>query len=99
MINPFEVIKSTEQAYHLVPGSLIGHRRTKTVTEARAIAMWFTRQVTPYSWNEIGDHFDKDHTTIIHNCRKIDRLLKNHGKTYAECVIMKLYDQFKEQIA
>jgi len=70
MINPFDIMKQTEQAYHLKPGSLVHHKRTKTVAEARAVAMYLTRHLTTYSFLEIADHFDRDHTTVIHNCKK-----------------------------
>ena len=45
---------------------------------ARQIAMYLTRQLTSHSYPDIGSQFGgKDHSTIIHAIRKIERLLED----------------------
>jgi chromosomal replication initiator protein len=40
--------------------------------------MYLARQLTSASYPEIGDRFGgKDHSTIIHAIRKIDKLMEN----------------------
>ncbi|MCY4613190.1 MAG: chromosomal replication initiator protein DnaA [Nitrospira sp.] len=52
-------------------------RRTKTVVHPRQIAMYLCRELTDASFPEIGREFGgKDHTTIIHACRQIEKALE-----------------------
>jgi len=50
-------------------------KRYKALVMARQIAMYLTRQMTSLSYPDIGEHFGgKDHSTIIHAIRKIEKL-------------------------
>ena len=52
-------------------------RRTKTVVHPRQIAMYLSRELTDASFPEIGREFGgKDHTTIIHACRQIEKAME-----------------------
>ena len=52
-------------------------RRTKTVVHPRQIAMYLSREMTDASFPEIGREFGgKDHTTIIHACRQIEKAME-----------------------
>lgn len=47
--------------------------RSKTIALPRQIAMYLARELTDHSFPEIGDNFGgRDHTTILHGCRKIE---------------------------
>lgn len=94
MINPLDIMKQTEQAYHLKHGSLIKHKRTKTIAEARAVAMYLMRCINNYSFMEIADYFDRDHSTVMHNCKKIVNILQEGYNNNTQCTIMKLIDNF-----
>jgi len=53
-------------------------RRTKTLVYPRQIAMFLSRELTASSFPEIGREFGgKDHTTIMHACRQIEKALDN----------------------
>lgn len=46
----------------------------KALVLPRQIAMYLSRQLTSFSYPEIGDRFGgKDHSTIIHAIKKIER--------------------------
>ncbi len=60
-----EIIRTVEEVYKLVPGSIVDKDRKKTVGEARKIAMYISRGYTRYSWEEIADVFHRDFSTII----------------------------------
>ena len=49
-------------------------RRTNSVALPRQMAMYLMRRMTTLSLSEIGRFFDRDHTTVIHACEKIERL-------------------------
>ena len=75
-----EVIQRTVADFFNVGlGDLKNARRHKNVVLPRQIAMYLTRQLTNLSLPEIGSAFGgRDHTTVLHSCKKIDRdLLKN----------------------
>lgn len=98
MINPFNIIQSVEQAYHLRPGSIIKRKKTKTVSEARSVAMYLTRKLTSYSLVEIAEHFDReDHATVAYNCKKVVKIVQLGCKTHAYNTTMRLIDEFMEQ--
>lgn len=64
--------------FNLKISDLKSKRRTKTLVYPRQIAMFLSRELTASSFPEIGREFGgKDHTTIIHACRQIEKALDN----------------------
>ena len=60
--------------FHIKISDLKSKRRTKTLVYPRQIAMFLCRDMTDSSFPEIGRDFGgKDHTTIIHACKQIQR--------------------------
>ncbi len=51
-------------------------RRTRSLARPRQMAMALAKELTQHSYPEIGDAFSKDHTTVLHACRKISELRK-----------------------
>ncbi len=52
-------------------------RRNRSIARPRQIAMALSKSLTNHSLPEIGDAFGgRDHTTVLHACRKIDELCK-----------------------
>ena len=49
-------------------------RRHKQLAHARQVAMFLCRKLTRASYPEIGDRFNKDHTTVLAAVRKIEKL-------------------------
>lgn len=73
-----DVQEAVAHRFHVKVSELKSKRRTKTLVHPRQIAMFLARELTDASFPEIGRDFgDKDHTTIIHACKQIDRALKN----------------------
>lgn len=57
---------------------LKSHRRLKALVRPRQVAMYLCRKHTGSSFPELGTRFgDKDHTTVMSACNRIDDLLKN----------------------
>ncbi|MCR9091714.1 MAG: chromosomal replication initiator protein DnaA, partial [Proteobacteria bacterium] len=52
-------------------------RRTRTVARPRQIAMALCKELTQHSLPVIGTAFGKDHTTVMHACRKVRDLRAN----------------------
>jgi hypothetical protein len=54
---------------------IVSDRRTKDIVMPRQIACYLAQALTPFSLPVIGKHMGgRDHTTILHACRKIARL-------------------------
>lgn len=55
--------------------------RRQSIVRPRQIAMCLTRDLTTYSFPEIGNAFGgRDHTTVINACKRIKELRNNHVK-------------------
>jgi chromosomal replication initiator protein len=60
--------------FHVKISDLKSKRRTKTLVYPRQIAMFLSRDLTDASFPEIGRDFGgKDHTTIIHACKQMQK--------------------------
>ena len=69
-------------------------KKLKNIAFPRQIAMFLSRSITGASFNEIGSKFGgKDHSTIIHACKKIENLLSDDKSVNA--TVRKIKEQFK----
>ena len=77
-----ENIQQTVAEYFKVRVSdLISKKRSRDITRPRQIAMSFVKELTNYSLPQIGDRFGgRDHTTVLHACRKVEELLRSDNK-------------------
>ena len=73
-IEPDSIVLVTAAHYGITREQLKGKRRTNSVALPRQVAMFLMRRMTTLSLSEIGRFFDRDHTTVIHACEKIERL-------------------------
>ena len=73
-IDPDAIVLVVASHYGITRDQLKGKRRTNSVALPRQIAMFLMRRQTTLSLSEIGRFFDRDHTTVIHACSKIERL-------------------------
>ena len=72
-----EIQKIVANCYNLKVADLRSAKRLKALITPRQIAMYLSRQLTDCSYPEIGERFGgKDHSTIIHAIRKIEKNLK-----------------------
>ena len=60
-------------------------KRNKSIAIPRQIAMYLIRENTSSSLPEIGRAFgNKDHSTVLHSCRKVKALLDSGSNEIAE---------------
>ena len=63
--------------YKIKVSDLHSKRRSRSVARPRQVAMYLAKDLTNHSLPEIGDAFGgRDHTTVLHACRKIKELLE-----------------------
>ncbi len=71
--------------YNLEVGDLTGPKRNREIIVPRQVAMFLTRELTDLSLPRIGDAFGKrDHTTVMHSCEKISKLVQDKDKITKE---------------
>ncbi|QCI16859.1 chromosomal replication initiator protein DnaA [Buchnera aphidicola (Aphis helianthi)] len=67
--------KTVAEYYKIKVSDLLSRRRSRSVARPRQMAMAMAKELTNHSLPEIGDAFSgRDHTTVLHACRKIDQL-------------------------
>ncbi len=88
MINPSSIIKEVENLFHLPEGAILKPDRKPRVSEARGVAMYITREACSMSYPELGEYFNRDHTTVMANCKKIEKILSHSGGERITGVIM-----------
>jgi len=67
--------KTVAEYYKIRVADLLSKRRSRSVARPRQLAMALAKELTNHSLPEIGDAFGgRDHTTVIHACRKIKEL-------------------------
>ena len=74
--------KTVAEYYKMRVADLHSKRRNRQITRPRQIAMALAKELTNLSLPDIGDAFGgRDHTTVLHACRKVDDLFKTDSKT------------------
>ena len=73
--------KTVAEYYKIRISDLNSSRRTRSITRPRQIAMALAKEVTNHSLPEIGEAFGgRDHTTVLHACRKTKELRQSDVK-------------------
>ncbi len=79
--------KTVADYYKIKVAEMYSQKRSRNLARPRQIAMALARDLTNSSFPEIGDAFGgRDHTTVMHACKKIDTLKVNEpnmGKEYS----------------
>ena len=66
--------------YNIKHSDMLSKRRNRTVARPRQMAMSLAKELTQHSLPELGDFFGgRDHTTVIHACRKIEELKETNA--------------------
>lgn len=72
--------KTVAEYYKVKVADLLSKRRSRSIARPRQMAMALAKELTNHSLPEIGDHFGgRDHTTVIHACRKVKELILEGG--------------------
>jgi len=70
------IIRLVGCEYDVTETDIISERRSAPIILPRQVAMYLCKKTTTYSLPRIGGRFGgRDHTTVLHAVRKIERLL------------------------
>lgn len=72
------IAREVAKYFGLRVSEIRGPKRQQRVVRARGVAMLIARRITANSLDQIGKHFGgRDHTTVMHACRKTESLSEN----------------------
>jgi len=73
-----DIVKLISKELNIKPSDIKSKKRTKNVVNARRIAIYLARNLTPNSMPQIAVYFGmKDHTAISHAMKKIHEIIDN----------------------
>ncbi|MEA1880651.1 MAG: chromosomal replication initiator protein DnaA [Campylobacterota bacterium] len=73
-----DIIKIISKELNIKPSDITSKKRTKNIVNARRIAIYLARNLTPNSMPQIAVFFGmKDHTAISHAMKKIHEIIEN----------------------
>lgn len=80
-----DILDACAKFYRLTPNEICSDSRGATVVHARHIAMHLCKSLTTHTTVQIGRFFgNRDHTSVLHACRKITALLKKDDQVKEE---------------
>jgi len=75
MVTVENIKKTVAQHFNIKTSDMDSKRRTRSIARPRQVAMALSKELTNHSLPEIGTFFgNRDHTTVLHACRKIKEL-------------------------
>ncbi len=73
-----DVIKQVCEEYDVPLDTILSRKRTKNVALARTTAMYRLKRDTLLSYHEIGDIFDKDHSSVYAAKIRVEKNIANN---------------------
>ena len=81
MVTIENIQKTVAEYYRIRISDLSGKSRRRSIVRPRQMAMAMAKMLTNHSLPEIGSAFGgRDHTTVLHACRKIDELKERDNR-------------------
>jgi chromosomal replication initiator protein len=78
LISVDNIFKTVSNEFGIPRDALRSQKRNRIITEPRQVAMFLCKRMTKLSTTEIAEKFErKDHTTVLHACKKISQRLQN----------------------
>jgi chromosomal replication initiator protein len=89
-----DILRAVSRHFAVSKQDILSQRRHRSVVWPRQVGMYLAKQLTSRSLPEIGRRFgDRDHTTVLHAIRKIDKELENNTRLRDDL------DELKKQLA
>jgi chromosomal replication initiator protein len=63
---------------------LLARNTARVVSRPRQIAMYLARELTGASFPRLGQHFARDHTSILYACRMVVKRMEHDARLRAE---------------
>ena len=66
-----DIVKEVSEFFKVSILDIKSKKRKFLITQARQLCIYIAREITNCSLTEIGNYFERDHSTIIHSCKSI----------------------------
>jgi chromosomal replication initiator protein len=85
-----QIIAAVCQHFDVARAELLSPERLRNrVSYPRQICHYMIRTMTPKSYTRIGWIMKRDHSTIMHSCHKIERMIKNSERAEYDIAAIK----------
>ena len=96
LISNKKIIEITANFFKVTLKDILGKKRTRHIAYSRQIAMYICRELTDSSLPKVAEEFGgRDHTTVLHACKKIAREKEENIDTFN--MIEKIKEKIKEK--
>ena len=68
-----KIINEVARTYNLLPSDIRGKKRSANVSAARQMTMYIIREVTGMSMEDIGQEFNRDHSTVVYSINTMEK--------------------------
>ncbi len=83
-LSPEFIIEIVSSYYSITKEDIMSNKRKRQFALPRQIVMFLCRQDINLTYQEIGKIFDKDHSTVMHSCSKIETEMNENSKLNLE---------------
>lgn len=78
-LNPTTITSAVADFFNINPNSLKGKKRNREILVPRQIAIFLIRELTDKSLEEIGDFFERDHSTVLNSIKRVKTLIEENS--------------------
>jgi chromosomal replication initiator protein len=78
------ILDETASYFGLTRADLVSKNRSRPLTTARHVAMYLLRECTGLSLIKIGELFERDHTTVLHGVKKIEKQMGDRAPIFRQ---------------
>ncbi|MDO5328723.1 MAG: chromosomal replication initiator protein DnaA [Coriobacteriia bacterium] len=83
-----KIQSAVEKFYNINHSSLIGKKKDKNIAYARQIAMYLCYNLLETTVSNIGNNFNRDHSTVIHSIKVVEDKRKNNRSVNEELEVL-----------
>ncbi|MBP3436443.1 MAG: chromosomal replication initiator protein DnaA [Clostridia bacterium] len=88
------IVRIVSEYYDISAEDIKGKKRSANIVAARHMCIYLIRELTTLSLQDIGEYFDRDHTTVIYSIEKIENEMADNKST--ESLIKELIEKIKD---
>lgn len=74
-VTPELIISEVARRYGITEEDILSSNRSREIAVPRQLAIYLTRELCGYSTPKIGSVFGRDHSTVMHACKKTEEMI------------------------
>lgn len=82
ILKPDQVLQHVAESYGIRVDDILGRGQTREMVAPRQLAMYFCRQQLKMPFNQIGELFKRDHSTVMSSVRQVQRKLDDADQEF-----------------